>query len=118
GIILTFKNTNIYYKPPILFFLTLSSIFLIVFLTIIYYIFKSIKDKPKFDIQSLIGKKAKVVNIKENELVVKIEGDLWAAILDNSQDINKINLNDLLTIIDLDLQNLKLIVKKEQNDNK
>lgn len=115
GAILTFKNSNIYYKPPILFFLTLSSIFLIVFLTIIYYIFKSLKNKPKFDLESLIGKKAKVVSIKGNELIVKIEGDLWAAALDNPQDINKINFNDLLIISGLDFQNLKLIVKKEEN---
>jgi membrane-bound serine protease (ClpP class) len=113
GTILAFKNSNIYYKPPVLYFLALSSIFLITFLTIIYYIFKSLKNKPKFGVESLIGKKAKVINIKENELIVKVDGDLWSASLENPSD--KVNINDYLIITNLDLQNLKLILKKEES---
>lgn len=114
GTILAFKNSNIFYKPPVVFFLTVSSIFLIIFLTVIYYIFKSLKNKPKFGIESIIGKQAKVMAIKENELIVKVEGDLWSALLNNSQELSKININDLLTVIDIDPANLKLIVKKEE----
>ncbi len=114
GTILAFKNTNIFYKPPVIFFLTLSSIFLIVFLTIIYYIFRSLKNKPKFGIDSIIGKQAKVVAIKDNELIVKVEGDLWSALLNDPQEFNKININDSLTIIDINPSNLKLILKKEE----